>query len=137
MPDEDLKAKLRRVIEEGWNNGSLAVFDELYAADIVFHRPNKRGWDRERLKAHCAAFRARYPDVHLAIDDLMAAEGDTVVMCLTLAWTDTGGVAASGPAPAGRSISISGIMIDRFEGGRIVEEWEEADVALWQKQLAG
>ena len=32
-----------------------------------------------------------------------------------------------GVAPTGERITMSGISIDRFEGGKIVEEWPEYD----------
>ena len=39
MSTEDNKALIRRLIEEVWNQGNLAVFDELYAPDFIFHDP--------------------------------------------------------------------------------------------------
>ena len=35
---EQNKRIVRRAIEEGWNPANLAVIDELYAADFLFHQ---------------------------------------------------------------------------------------------------
>ena len=35
MSGEENKANVRRVFEEGWNQGNTAVFDELFAADYL------------------------------------------------------------------------------------------------------
>lgn len=37
MSTEENKAVVRRLIEEGYNQKNLAVFDELYAPDVVVH----------------------------------------------------------------------------------------------------
>src|SRR6266851_9483951 len=37
MSTEENNALVRRLIEEVWNQGHLAVFDELYAPDFLFH----------------------------------------------------------------------------------------------------
>ena len=39
MSTEENKAKVRRIIEEVWNRGNLAVVDELVAANCVCHDP--------------------------------------------------------------------------------------------------
>jgi steroid delta-isomerase-like uncharacterized protein len=123
MAAEELKAKMRRLYEEGWNKGNMAVLDEVYAPNIIWHHPNNPQEDLEGAKAFVARARARYPDIHYTIDDLMAAEGDKVVMRWTCEGTDTGG-----SPPTGKKLKATGIMIFRFEQGKVVEEWEEVGV---------
>ena len=52
---EQLKANIRRVLDETWNKGNLEVLDELYATNIVRHFPpfpDLKGIEayRERIK---------------------------------------------------------------------------------------
>ncbi len=39
MSTEENKATVRRAIEEGWNQGNVAVFDELNAPNFIYHDP--------------------------------------------------------------------------------------------------
>jgi steroid delta-isomerase-like uncharacterized protein len=137
MSTEDLKAKVRREFEDGWNKGNLAVFDENYAANAVWHHPTNPQKDREGLKGFVIAVRTSYPDVHVTIHDLMAAEGDKVVARWTFEGTDTGGSLALGTPPTGKHVKFTGILIHRFEGGKVVETWFEADYLDLRKQLLG
>jgi len=80
MSTEDNKTTVRRLIEEGWNQGKLAVFDELAAPNWIHQdplRPHVR--TREDFKRHVAETRSAFPDLHLTIED-MIAEGDQVVV---------------------------------------------------------
>ena len=59
------KAIPRRLIEEGFNQGNLDVFDELVAPDFVNHSappgvpPTREGW-----KQIMTIFRTAFPDIH-------------------------------------------------------------------------
>ena len=48
MSTEELKAKVRRGIEDGWNKGNLAVFDEVCAPNVAYHHPTN---PQKNLKA--------------------------------------------------------------------------------------
>ena len=54
MSIEENKALVLRLVEEVWNQGNLAVFDELYAPDFIFHDPGlPRVRTREEEKQCC------------------------------------------------------------------------------------
>ena len=40
-----------------------------------------------------------------------------------------------GIAPTGKQVTITGIAIDRIDGGKIVEEWENFDRMSMMQQL--
>src|SRR5260221_14544004 len=136
MSTEDNKALVRRLIEEVWNQGNLAVFDELYAPDFIFHDPGLphvrtheeyKQWIAERLNA--------FPDLHITIDDLVA-EGDQVVMRLTFRGTHTGDLVTPMPLPAtGKQVTVPGITIVRLVGGQAVEVWSQGDTLGFLQQL--
>jgi predicted ester cyclase len=137
MATEDLKAKVRRVVEDGWNKGNVSVLDENYGANVVYHHPTNPQKGRQGLKKYFTAVRISYPDLHFTIDDLMSAEADKIVMRWTFEGTDTGGSVAFGTPPTGKHIKFTGITIYRFVGGKCVEETEEGDYLGAQKQLKG
>ena len=128
MSTEDNKALIRRLIEEVWNQGNLAVFDELYAPDFIFHDPGlPLVRTREEDKRWIAGILKAFPDFHLTINDLIA-EGDQVVVRLTACGTNTGDILAPSPHPAtGKQVTLTGIAIARISNDQFVEIWHQVD----------
>ena len=133
MSTEELKAIVRRYIEEVWNNGNLALIDELFAQDWINHNPSVgQTAGREGLKQLIAGFRDAAPDLHLTIND-MIAEGDRVATRWTAQGTHQGEV--MGAPPTGKLIRGTAIVIDRIVDGRIVEHWAGRDDLGMYQQL--
>ncbi len=137
MSTVDNKAVVRRGFEEGWNQGHVALFDELLAPNFLYHDPI---WPdvhtREDFKRYVTAVRSAYPDLHFTIEDLFA-EGDKVVVRLTFRGTNTGEfVAPTRHRPAtGKQVTMTAINIFRFAGGKVVESWTQADYLGLNQQL--
>lgn len=128
MSTEKNKATVRRAIEEGWNQGHVAVFDELNAPNLIYHDPgvpNVR--TSEDYKRWVTESRRAFPDLHITIEDLVA-EGDQVAMRWTFRGTHTGALVTPMPLPAtGKQITVSGISIIRFAGEKAIEAWNQGD----------
>ena len=124
MPIEENKAIVHRFYEE-LNKGNLAVLDELFAADFVWHAPGglEQYGAEATKKIHARVF-TTFPDLHVTIED-MIAEGDKVVVRSTRTGTHRGEY--RGIAATGRQVTWTWMSICRIEGGRIVEEWNEGD----------
>ena len=86
---EQNKTLVRRVVEEVYNQGNLAVADELAVSDLVIHLTSQEIRGREGAKEYVAALRAAFPDLHMTIEDQIA-EGDRVVTRWTARGTHTG-----------------------------------------------
>ncbi len=128
MSTEENKATVRRLIEEVWNQGNLAVFDELYAPNFIFHDPNlPRVRTREDDKRWITETLNAYPDLHMTSED-MIAEGDRVVVRLTARGTNTGDIVTPMPRPAtGKQVTMTGIVIARLANDKFVEIWHQVD----------
>jgi steroid delta-isomerase-like uncharacterized protein len=130
MSTEDNKAMARRFIEEGWNQGNVAVFDELCTPDYIYHDPVSEVYTLEDYKQLATEGRRVYPDLHLTIEDLIA-EGDKVVVRYTLRGTNTSDfVTPSMPMPlpaTGKQVTASGISVTRVASGKAVETWNQGD----------
>ncbi len=129
MSIEDNKATVRRVFEEVWNQGQVALIDELCAPDAIFHNPQAPDvHTREDVKRMITQGLSAFPDFHFTIED-MIAEGEQVVARLTYRATHTGEFVMPGmrfPA-TGKQMTGPEIFIARFAGGKIVEAWDQAD----------
>jgi steroid delta-isomerase-like uncharacterized protein len=133
MSEQD-KAAARRVLE-AWNNGELDAFDELFAADAVDH-DSQNPFAGERgpggVKKVASMYRAAFSDTHFTIEQQFA-DGDYVVTRWTATGTQDGEL--MGMPATGKAIEISGIGIDRFQDGKIVETWGNWDTLGMMQQL--
>ena len=121
MSTAENKTIVRRLLEDGFNAGTLAVFDEMLAPDFVNHDPaNPTARDREGLKQYWAALCAGFPDQHTVAEELLA-EGDKVVKRATFRGTHTG--TFNGLPPTGQQVTIASISIYRLVDGRITAIW--------------
>ena len=115
MPIEENKAFVQRYVEEPWNQGNVAVLDELCAPN--FHLEGLGGV--EAFKEAITAFRTGFPDLHFTIEEIIA-EGDKVAYRWTARGTHQGEYA--GIAPTGKTITATGITILRIVDGKVVED---------------
>ena len=114
--------------------GDLDTAGEFYAPNYVLHEPTNgevRGLDAAREFA--STYREAFPDLQTAIEDQLA-EGDKVVSRFSSKGTHLGETEDFGPA-TGNRIEITGITIDRFADGRIVEEWTNFDAPGMLQQI--
>ncbi len=126
MATERAKELARRVWDEAWNEGDLAVVDEALAADGVDRHALDADDIRAHLKQAITEFRTGFPDLRAEVED-MVAEGDRVAMRVALAGTHTGPF--FGTAATGRAISIEQYhFIQVNEDGQCVRHW--ANVGL-------
>ena len=132
---EENKAQVRRLLEEGFSQGNTDVVDDVLNPDFVCHDPNSESGEirgAETIKGEIEYFRNAVPDLTYTVEEQIA-EGDKVVTRYTVSGTHQGEF--FGVAPTEERITMSGIMIDRFEDGRMAEEWPEYDLLGVMRQL--
>lgn len=123
--NEDNKAVDRRYVEEVLNAGRLEVIDEICAPEFVSHVAGYPEMGREGDKQLIAMLRAAFPDFSATIEDQIAEE-DRVVHRLRAQGTHQGEI--FGVPPTGKRVEVSGININRFVDGKLVEAWGIIDV---------
>jgi steroid delta-isomerase-like uncharacterized protein len=122
------------MIEEVFNKGRLELADEIVAPNAIDHDPAlpEPVVGPEGSKQLVAGYRAAFPDVRITIDDQIA-EGDRVVTRWTARGTHKGDL--WGISPTGNEATVTGITIDRIEGGQIVESWTNWDTLGLMQQI--
>jgi predicted ester cyclase len=131
--EERNKAVFRRVYEEGLNRGDLAVADELIDPEFLdreAHPGGNRG--PESLRQLITMLRTAFPDLHFAIEDLIA-EGDTVAGRLTMNGTHTGPL--MGMPPTGRKVQQASMHFVRLRDGKAIEHWGVRDDMGMMRQI--
>jgi predicted ester cyclase len=114
----------RRLIEEGFSKGNLAVLDELFAPDFVEHQDGFTPPNIEGVKAAIVSLRTPFPALRLTVEEIIAS-GDRTWARLTARGRHL--APFMGRPPTGKSFAITVIDICRFENGRIAEHWGVAD----------
>ena len=127
----------RRMLEEAFNEGKFELVDQLIAPDAVNHDPATPAQLRalrgpEVFKRTASMYRAAFPDVRMVVDDVIWAD-DKVVLRWHSEGTHRGELA--GLAPTGAHGSVTGISIDRWQDGKVVESWTEWDNLGLARQL--
>ena len=133
MQADDNKALVRRRFEL-FDRGNLAVFDELFASDYVFHVPgSEKPLSRAEMQQFYKALYYAIPDLrHTLVEQI--SEGDKVVTRWTATGTHRGGP-FFGVASTGRQITLRGINIYRIAGGLLAESHVSWDMLGLLQQL--
>ena len=119
---------------EGLNRGDVSAADGAFAKDCTVHitgvpQPIQgvAAW-----KEFVAGLLTAFPDLRFTTEDQLT-DGARVAFRWRATGTHTGPL---GPVPpTGRSITVDGLIIDRLEGGKVVERWEQWDQPAMLQQL--
>ena len=132
MDTNGAKELARRYYEEVLNNRQDHLLEGLFSEEFVIHPPDGSSLPLGAFKASLQRIRAVFRDYRVTVED-QVAESDRVATRWTASGRHEG--AFLGIAPTGREVTVSGIHIDRFAEGKIVERWEQIDMAGLLQQL--
>jgi predicted ester cyclase len=113
----------RRALEDVCSGKNLEGIPDVYHPDFVDHvnALEYRGHDGARRSV--ALYLELFPDLRFVVDE-QVSEGDRVASRWTMGGTHRG-----------RTVTLSGIVISRFEDGRIIEDWAASDTMEIPRQL--
>jgi len=109
-----------------------AYFD-LYSPDAVLHGYPGVEPGIESIRNFYAGLWSAFPDAELTIEDTVEA-GDKLAARFTLRATHRGEF--MGVAATNRRVTATGITILRFQNGRCVERWSEANFLALLQQIS-
>ena len=137
MQTETPESVVRRLIEEGFNQGDLDAAEQLSSDELVEHQsfgPNHPAGGTG-VKAVITSLRKAFSDFHLEIEDLTV---DHDKVWLRMVGTGTNDGAFMGHPPTGRRMRTDVFDVCRVAGGKIVEHWGVPDrlSVLFQLGLA-
>ena len=129
---------IRDRVLEIWNDGNLALIDEVYAPEAIVrtsHIPIPiKGL--EAIKNCIVSTRTAFPDFHMRFEEIII-KGDRVVTRWTSEGTNTGTLrmAFINIPPTGKKVRFSGVSISRIEKRKTVEEIIVSNVLEMYQQL--
>jgi predicted ester cyclase len=119
---EERKALIRQVINEVVNNGNLASIDALFATNYIGHFSDGtvlRG--SEGFKQFIIMLRGAFPDIQYNIENI-ACDGNLTAVRTSFTGTNNGSL--RGIPPTGKKVTMQEALFYRWEGDKIVEEWQ-------------
>src|SRR5260221_2253457 len=134
MSIEQNKGVARRLHDDIFERGDLAVADQIFASDARFFGPDwaPGSTGPEVIKQDATAYRKAFRIDSLTRDQEVA-EADYVVHHWTFTATHIGDLGDI--HPTGRQVSVSGINLFRVQGGRITDLWQQFDQLGMMQQL--
>ena len=123
---EKNKLLIRRYINEVINTGDVDDIEEFIApAYVEVHQGTRHPIGIEGAKEHIIGVRHTYPDLHLTIERQIA-EGEWVATCITARGTHKG--SWLGMKPTGKTVTYTGVNINKVVDGKIVEHGGAANL---------
>lgn len=116
---------------DAMNRGDAGYLDDYFAPGYVYHGPGG-DLDLNAFKEFHNSVLSAFSPSSISIEDIFAA-GNKVVTRWKFHGTQKG--MFQGIAPTGKEVTITGIIISRFDKGKVVEEWEEANLLGMMQQL--
>ena len=117
---------------EAWNKVDIEALKEIYSPDYVWHFAGEGKLSLEDLIEDLKWEITAYPDRTFSTEDLIS-KGDKVVSRYIYRGTHEGD--REGFPATGKKVEMEGIIIDRIENGKIVEDREEFDSLGLMQQL--
>jgi steroid delta-isomerase-like uncharacterized protein len=125
------KAVARSFFEDVLDKGKLEDYSKSHAPDFVAHAEGHLASLEEDMTA-AREQRKAMPDMRVKVSHIVA-EGDLVSVYWTASGTNT--AAGWGIPATGKSVSVNGMTLFRFERGLIQEEWSVFNQYSLMKQL--
>ena len=133
----DKKKFLLAFIDEVWSDGDQEAVDDYLAPHYtIFHDPGDP-WNGQILtiggfKDRLVTSRATAPDQVFTVQE-MVEESDRIAVAWTWQGTHLGDL--PGLPATGKAITMSGLTIYYFEGGRLSGHWQIADHLSIYRQI--
>lgn len=133
LTEEEVKT-LNGRISEIFNEGNVALVDELYTPEVVRHDCGLPEYiiGLDALKNYFTNNRTTFPDMNMTIEETIV-KGDKIVWRWTITGTNTGSMGEI--PPTGKKVRFSGVSIALLVEGKMAEIWDFYNQAALLQQL--
>ena len=130
----DNKAIVRRLYDEAWNKRKLEVVSQIVSPSHALQAPTLSGSSvgPEAYKGQISLFLAAFPDLRFIVEETVV-EKEKVVARWTFSGTHKGKF--MGVPATNKKVSVDGITIHYFAGGKIMDSFTNWDALGMMRQL--
>ncbi len=119
--------QIRFANHELLESGNLAAVDKIFAADYVVHAGGKDHKGLAFVRRFVGQLRSAIPNLRVVEVALLMQAGATIAWQRTLSGTHESELA--GIPPSGQKVKWRDIVVTRFDGEKIAEEWTVSELA--------
>lgn len=119
--------KIRNAAGQLIEKGNLAVVDAAFAVDYLAHAQGKLYKGHDFIIRWEKQLRRAFPDLSIKDIRIFAEEGNKISWLRTLQGTHQ--VNLMGIPPSGKKVIWNEMLVSRFEGDKIAEEWIVSELA--------
>ena len=124
---ESNEERIRFANDEIIGKGNLGAVDKVFATDYVVHAGGKDHKGHAFVRRFVGLIRSAIPNVRVVEVRTLLQAGDTIVWQRTLRGTHEAEM--MGIPPSGREVEWRDMVVTRFAGEKIAEEWTVSDLA--------
>ena len=119
--------RIRFANEEILGEGNFSVVDDIFATDYVVHAGGKDYKGPEFVRRFAGQLRSAIPDLRVVEVALLFQARDRVAWQRTLSGTHQADM--MGIPPSGQKVKWRDMVVTRFDGEKIAEEWAVSELA--------
>jgi len=126
MPKSN-EERIRYANDEIIGKGNLDAIDDIFAADYIVHAGGKDFKGHEFVRGFLGQLRSAIPDIRVVEIAILTETGDIVAWQRRLSGTHRAEM--MGIPPSGKRVEWRDMLVTRFDGGKVVEEWTVSELA--------
>ncbi len=119
--------RVRFANDEVLGKGNFDAVDPIFATDYVLHAGGKDHKGPEYVRRFAKLLRSANPDLRVVEVALLVQAGDTIAWQRTLSGTHEAEM--MGIPPTGQKVEWRDMVVTRFDGVKIAEEWGVSELA--------
>lgn len=125
--DNKNQERIKSGNDELIGKGTLDVVDDLFTTDYLVHTGGKEYKGHAFIRRWIRQLRSAIPDIKVVKIEFYIRASDTIVWQRTLCGTHKANM--MGIPPTGQKVEWRDMMVSRFVGEKIAEEWAVSELA--------
>ncbi len=120
-------AQIKYAVEQLIGQGNLDVINSAFTTDYIAYAENKEYKGQEFIKQFSKLLRTSIPDIKVLKVEILIEENDSISWQRTLQGTHKKNM--MGIPPSNKTVKWNEMVVSRFEGDKIAEEWIVSELA--------
>ncbi len=119
--------QIKYTVEQLIGQGNLDVVNSAFTTDYIAHAENKEYKGQEFIKQFSKLLRTSVPDIKVLKVEILVEENDSISWQRTLQGTHKKNM--MGIPPSNKTVKWNEMVVSRFKGDKIAEEWIVSELA--------
>lgn len=117
----DKSERIKYAVEQLIGNGNINIVDEVFSINYIAHAENKVHKGQEFVKQFSKLLQSSLSNIRVLKVEILVEENSTITWQRTLQGTHN--KTMSGIPATNKTIKWNEMVVSRFEGDKIAEEW--------------